>query len=133
MKKQRTIISILAVIAIAIVIAVSWRTITLLNSIDTGGDSVPTDKPQLQSEDKNTPVDKDTFGDPKIDQELNRKAEEIDNEAAALMESDPARAKSKYLEAAEAYRQAGNVSKASEMSADATTAELLVAEQKSEQ
>lgn len=49
------------------------------------------------------------------------------------MDSDPQAAKQKLLEAGEVYRQAGNIRKASEMSADAMTAELLIQQQQAEQ
>lgn len=57
-----------------------------------------------------------------VDIELNDKANKLEDEAEKLMESDPLVASDKYKEAAQAYEEAGNKSKAADMNDNASTA-----------
>lgn len=130
MKRQHTII-ILAFATIILIVLTAWGTIALLRSVD--NEKEPTDTPNSQTEQKKETEGKkeDAYGDPQIDKGLDEKAKDIEDEAATLMDSDPAEAKKLYLKAADAYKKSGNISKVSEMQANAMTAELLVEERKS--
>lgn len=126
MKKNLTIATI-AIFSVAITAVVAWGTIALLSSIgDSKKDTPSSSTPEPQPKEEEQPEESPSFGEPSINERLSKKAEAIEKEAASLMESDPAEAQKRYLAAAEAYREAGNVSKVSEMQANATTAEALL-------
>lgn len=134
MKKKHIPVITLASVTVIAVVAIALGTVLLLRKIDGNKQSAPvkTVNKERGIDSKEPPID-NTFGTPKIDTDLNKDAEKIEQEAVSLLNSSPEAAQKKYLEAAKAYKKAGNISKASEMQADAMTAELLVKEQSKQQ
>lgn len=129
MKRQHITIIVLSAIIVIAVSAVAWGTIAILSSIDSNKQE---NTPAASEDPKKEEEPENTFGDPVIDEDKDKLAEAIEAEAVNLIETNPEQARVKYLEAAEAYKEAGNVSKSSEMTADATTAELLAQQQQSQ-
>lgn len=127
MMKNNKIFILVAILAATVVAAAG--TFALLNFINEKKEG---DQPEINV---NEPLEETSAKDelaPVIDEQKNSVAQAIDREATDLMESDPVSAKEKFSEAESAYREAGNELKASEMNANAMTAQLL-AEQKSQQ
>jgi len=118
MRKNQLLI---ALMAILITVAVAVVTITILSRLDRSG----TSSNIIPEENHTEEVSEDPFREI-IDEEKNNQAKLIEKEASSLMESDPSKAKEKYLEAREAYNDAGNSPKASEMDANAMTADILM-------
>lgn len=128
MKKQHVIIIILTTIAIAATTATAWGTVAILRSINSQKNTSSESDSKQPTESVEKTVRTDELEETPIDKEADKKAQILDKEAADLMSSDPQSAHQKYLEAKEAYSLAGNVSKASEMDANAMTATLLTKE-----
>lgn len=126
MKKQHIINATLATIAVVTIAATAWGTAALLRSVDSSQGAMAETTHQKKIPENNL-IRTDEFKET-IDDEVNKRAETIATEAARLLDSDPVAAEQKYREAKDAYSQAGNVAKASEMDANATTA-ILLAEQ----
>jgi len=113
MNKQPLIIITVALVGILLI---AGGTATMLNYLDRQN------KPSQQEEEKKEPVDSKV--DEIINSEANLKAQAAEQQAVSLMHSDPKQAYDKYLEAEQAYRDAGNMNKVGEMMANAQTAEL---------
>lgn len=61
-----------------------------------------------------------------IDEDKNEQAQAIESDAMGLIESDPAKAYTRYLEAEKVYKDAGNMNKVGEMRANALTAQAQI-------
>lgn len=124
--KRSVIIAVLALISVMTIGFVVAKSLAYFN--DQEGDS---DDVSQQNTEETNPSTNQMENEPidPINEEINSKAKAIENEANGLMESNPAEAHNKYLEAEQAYREAGNMNKVGEMLANAQTAQALAAQQ----
>jgi hypothetical protein len=118
MNKNKKIL-IAAGLAIGIVVLIVG-TAFLLKNVDTNKPTA--NVPSQDQESPETIYEKEN----NINHEANEKAKAIEKEATALIESDPPKAKQKFIEAQTAYKEAGNSSKEAEMRDNAATAETVI-------
>lgn len=107
MNKQKKVLFSIIAITVGIILTASV-TLLILKTVNSGSNTNPQDNTK-SSEDQSE-----------------QKAVSLENEANKLIESDPAKAKEKYLEAEKAYTDAANPLKAAEMGLNATTAEANI-------
>jgi len=118
MNRKKTIL-LAALIILGLVLTAS-ATVYVLRMLNNESQVTP---PANDNTDKKDGGDNNTTD--KIDPEKNEAASKVEEEAKALMETDPQKAAKKYEEAASLYEEAGNHGKAADMRDSAMTAESM--------
>ena len=126
--KRTLLITALTLVATILVGVVVWKTLVFFGTVE----STEVKSSQQSKNTDDVTVKGPTF-EQVIDEQKNNIAKRLDEEAASLMSSNPSEAKAKYQEAEDAYRDAGNISKASEMDANSMTVDALIQQQSVEQ